>query len=297
MSRSTPIFSFALPMTEMPSPASATLFATDADRWRAVQQRNTAADGIFVYAVRTTRIYCRPNCKARLARRANVAFFAGPAAAEGAGFRACKRCKPRTSGVMPEDDAVMRIREMLQKEKDATERVAGDGTLSRTDSSSTLAASHADCSPSALASQAGVSRWHFHRKFKEVTGLTPLAYLQRQRAAQKRTVGSSTEPEACGNDSGQTRDWNGQDQGADAALGMDTGLFAMLSSWDGTLPAGNSDLDSYFAEIDIDLLAMDASAWDMGILDNDEFGQNLVSEQPLPDGFGLETLLPTGEPR
>ena len=65
-------------------------------RWQAVQDRDTAADGSFVFAVITTGIYCRPSCRSRRARRENVLFFATPDAAETAGFRPCKRCQPAT---------------------------------------------------------------------------------------------------------------------------------------------------------------------------------------------------------
>src|SRR3954454_1247516 len=69
-------------------------FAGDAERWAAVVRRDRAADGAFYYAVRTTGVYCRPSCAARLARRENVEFHDSPADAERAGFRACKRCRP-----------------------------------------------------------------------------------------------------------------------------------------------------------------------------------------------------------
>src|SRR3954468_19355199 len=66
----------------------------DENRWRAVERRDRSADGTFVYAVRTTGVYCRPSCSARRARRENVEFHSTPAEAERAGFRACKRCRP-----------------------------------------------------------------------------------------------------------------------------------------------------------------------------------------------------------
>lgn len=72
--------------------------AGDAACWEAVRRRDRAADGRFVYSVRTTGIYCRPSCPARLARRENVRFHAGPVEAEAAGFRACKRCRPKEAG-------------------------------------------------------------------------------------------------------------------------------------------------------------------------------------------------------
>src|SRR3954468_3477377 len=63
-------------------------------RWSAVQRRDRAADGTFVYCVRTTGVYCRPSCAARLPRRENVTFHATYAEAERAGCRPCKRCRP-----------------------------------------------------------------------------------------------------------------------------------------------------------------------------------------------------------
>jgi hypothetical protein len=69
-------------------------FDDDAARWEAVRRRDRAADGAFLYSVRTTGVYCRPSCPARLPRRDNVAFHRTPAEAERAGFRPCKRCRP-----------------------------------------------------------------------------------------------------------------------------------------------------------------------------------------------------------
>src|SRR5262252_915574 len=65
-----------------------------ADAWRAVEARDAGFDGRFVYAVRTTGVFCRPSCPSRRALRANVQFFSTTAAAERAGFRACRRCRP-----------------------------------------------------------------------------------------------------------------------------------------------------------------------------------------------------------
>src|SRR5512140_3429409 len=67
--------------------------STDA-RWEAVVARDGKADGMFVYAVTTTGVYCRPSCASRRAKRENVKFFGTTADAERAGFRACKRCMP-----------------------------------------------------------------------------------------------------------------------------------------------------------------------------------------------------------
>jgi AraC family transcriptional regulator of adaptative response/methylated-DNA-[protein]-cysteine methyltransferase len=67
---------------------------TDGERWEAVLARDARYDGAFVLAVRSTGVYCRPSCSARKPRRENVAFYADADAAEAAGFRPCKRCRP-----------------------------------------------------------------------------------------------------------------------------------------------------------------------------------------------------------
>src|SRR4030088_857238 len=75
--------------------ADALVASVESDpRWALVRARDLRADGAFFYSVRTTGVYCRPSCAARPARPENVAFHADAAAAERAGFRACKRCKP-----------------------------------------------------------------------------------------------------------------------------------------------------------------------------------------------------------
>ncbi|WAO84459.1 HTH araC/xylS-type domain-containing protein [Fusarium falciforme] len=164
------IFSFieAIDMAEVQSLSPIiSLFEDDESRWQAVVSRNANADGFFVYAVRTTKIFCRPICKARLARRANVSFFATGVDAQEAGFRACKRCKPEVAGLMPEEVAVRKIRDFVQQraeKKDDTE---------------------ARLSLSQMAKQTGLSKWHFHRVFKKCVGVTPTEYLRVQRQGQQ----------------------------------------------------------------------------------------------------------------
>src|SRR5271155_3203972 len=72
-------------------------FSSDDARWEAVRRRDAGADGLFFYAVRTTGVYCRPSCPARLPHRENVTFHATPADAEGGGFRPCRRCRPNAA--------------------------------------------------------------------------------------------------------------------------------------------------------------------------------------------------------
>ena len=70
-------------------------------QWQSVLARDSRFDGAFVYAVRSTGIYCRPSCPSRRPQRDRVEFFADPSTAERAGFRACQRCRPETNEADP----------------------------------------------------------------------------------------------------------------------------------------------------------------------------------------------------
>ena len=133
--------------------------ASEEDRcWDAVRRRDKAFDGKFFFSVRTTGIYCRPSCASRAAKRENVSFHATAEAAERAGFRACKRCKPdRLGAADPKVEAVRR----------ACERIAAAEEAPKL----------AD-----LAARAGMSPFHFHRLFKRVAGVTPRAYAAQIKA-------------------------------------------------------------------------------------------------------------------
>jgi AraC family transcriptional regulator of adaptative response/methylated-DNA-[protein]-cysteine methyltransferase len=147
------------------SPARSTTapaYASDAARWEAVQRRDRGADGAFWYSVRTTGVYCRPSCAARLPRRENVAFHGSPAAAEKAGFRPCRRCRPTEAALA---------------ERQAAAVAKACRLIERADEMPSLAV---------LAKAAGMSRFHFHRVFKSVTGVTPKAYATAQRTRRVR---------------------------------------------------------------------------------------------------------------
>ena len=136
---------------------------TDDERWQAVLQRDRKYDGAFVYAVRSTGIYCRTGCPSRRPRRDQVRFFPLPAAAEQAGFRACRRCKPR--------EALARDPHVLLAERAC--RVLESSRGSRM----TL---------SALARGLGVSAPHLQRVFNRVTGVSPRAYAEHLRSTRLR---------------------------------------------------------------------------------------------------------------
>lgn len=137
--------------------------ATEQDaRWAAVVARSAAADGTFFYSVRTTGVYCRPSCGARLPRPENVRFHATRDEAEQAGFRACRRCRPdRPSLVEQHAATVTEICRLIE----TTERTP---TLEE------------------LSARAGMSSFHFHRVFKAVTGLTPRGYAAAHRGERVR---------------------------------------------------------------------------------------------------------------
>ena len=143
-------------------------FRSDAERWAAVLRRDRRADGAFYYSVKTTGIFCRPSCAARQARRENVRFHATLEDARRAGFRACKRCRPDQPAL-------------------AEQRAAAVAKACRL-----IETSEETPALDALASAAGLSRFHFHHVFKEVTGVTPRAYAAAHRARRVREELSRT---------------------------------------------------------------------------------------------------------
>ncbi|PGH23422.1 hypothetical protein AJ80_02532 [Polytolypa hystricis UAMH7299] len=129
-------------------------YTTPSARWRAIVNRDASATN-FVYGVRTTKIYCRPRCPARLARRANVIFYDTPAQAEKAGYRPCKRCKP--------EDLLAPMDPHIKLAQKACETMA----------LAALAGGKQKPTLNDLASEAGLTPSHFHRVFKKVVGITP----------------------------------------------------------------------------------------------------------------------------
>src|ERR1700677_3066391 len=108
------------PMTETRQTDTSRAPAPDEERWQAVKRRDPAFDGAFLFAVRTTGIYCRPSCASRAAKRENVSFFETGAQAEKAGYRACKRCRPDKLGALdPQIEAVRRTCERIQSAEEA----------------------------------------------------------------------------------------------------------------------------------------------------------------------------------
>ncbi len=136
----------------LPAPALPPSALTDDERWSAIQHRDQRVDGQFVYAVRSTGIYCNPSCPSRRPARHQVSFFATAADAERGGFRACKRCGPRAVNADRGARAVASARAYLEAHAD--ERV-------------TLAD---------LARVCAVSAFHLQRVFKDIVGVSPRQY-------------------------------------------------------------------------------------------------------------------------
>jgi len=142
------------------------------EAWAAFQTRDRRLRDRYLMGVKTTGIYCRPGCPARMPNRGNVKFFENAEAARAEGFRACKRCKPDEAGSVY---------------KDAIEKVC-------------RAIDAAEESPKLeeMARIAGLSPFHFHRVFKAETGVTPAAYANavKDRRAKAALSGGASVTEA-----------------------------------------------------------------------------------------------------
>jgi AraC family transcriptional regulator, regulatory protein of adaptative response / methylated-DNA-[protein]-cysteine methyltransferase len=130
------------------------------NRWQQVMARDARQDGRFVFAVRTTGIYCRPSCPSRRPRRDSVEFFPNPNEAERAGYRACLRCKP--TEISSQAQYVTRARQLL-------DNAEGIMTLAQ------------------LSKCIGLSPFHLQRLFKRATGLSPREYQAARRMTQVKT--------------------------------------------------------------------------------------------------------------
>jgi AraC family transcriptional regulator, regulatory protein of adaptative response / methylated-DNA-[protein]-cysteine methyltransferase len=128
------------------------------EMWNAVLSRDATRDGSFVFAVKSTGIYCRPSCPARRPRRNQVSFFNVPEAAEQAGFRACRRCHPRTA--QAGDPRIELARRICHAIDEHDEEPLTLSTLSK---------------------ETSVSAHHLQRVFKEVMGITPRQYAESRR--------------------------------------------------------------------------------------------------------------------
>lgn len=144
---------------------------TEDRMWEAVAGKDRRFDGQFVFAVSSTKVYCRPSCPSRRPRRENVTFFDVPDAAEKAGFRACLRCEPQRARVVDSRvELVQRVCRFLDATQTETVKLAD------------------------LAADAGVSKFHLQRTFKRIMGISPRQYLTARRFGNFKTLVREGEP-------------------------------------------------------------------------------------------------------
>ncbi len=144
---------------------------TEERKWKAVAAKDSRFDGQFVFAVSSTKIYCRPSCPSRRPRRENVTFFDVPDAAERAGFRACLRCEPQRTNVVDSGIVmVQRVCRILDANQTETVKLAD------------------------LAADAGVSSFHLQRTFKRIMGISPRQYQTARRFGNFKTLVREGEP-------------------------------------------------------------------------------------------------------
>jgi len=134
-------------------------------RWQQVVERDIAADGQFVYAVATTGIYCRPSCSSRRPKPENVDFFEAAEAAERAGYRACRRCRP--DSLVPESADARLVRTVCRVIAEADDRLP---TLEE------------------LGAAAATNPQHLQKRFKRIMGVSPRAYADEVRRRRLRTL-------------------------------------------------------------------------------------------------------------
>ncbi|MBX7249293.1 MAG: bifunctional DNA-binding transcriptional regulator/O6-methylguanine-DNA methyltransferase Ada [Caulobacteraceae bacterium] len=142
------------------------------EAWAAFQARDRRLRDRYLMGVKTTGIYCRPGCPARMPNRGNVKFFASAEEARAEGYRACRRCKPDETGSIYKD-AIARVCQAI----DAAEESPRLEEMARI---------------------AGLSAYHFHRVFKAETGVTPAAYAAavKDRRAKAALAGGASVTEA-----------------------------------------------------------------------------------------------------
>ncbi len=139
--------------------------------WQAVLARDSRSNGAFVYAVRSTGIYCNPSCPSRRPQRDQVIFFPVPEAAEQAGFRPCKRCQPeKTAASEPQVELVRGACRYIEQNLDGPLSLASLGT------------------------QVHVSPYHLQRVFKRIMGITPRQYAEACRLGQLKAQLKHGEP-------------------------------------------------------------------------------------------------------
>ncbi|KAL2864797.1 metal binding domain of Ada-domain-containing protein [Aspergillus lucknowensis] len=168
--------------TQPGSPVIPNLFQSSHSRWVALTHRAPSSHSSFLYGVKSTKIYCRPTCPARLARRANVVFYDTEDQARRDGFRPCRRCKPDKAGFVGErEEVVTRTIALLRIKKDELTMKRG---------------------LKELAKEVGVTPSYLCRVFKKTMGVTVRAYMMEfeREGSEDETESSVQSPNELGSD-------------------------------------------------------------------------------------------------
>lgn len=129
----------------------------DNEKWQAVVNCDKNYDGMFFYGVKTTKIFCRPSCRTKIPKRANVVFFDTAGYAIEAGFRACKKCRPDKVVFEPNLELVKKVKDMFDVNYNKSIEL------------------------SSISKELGVSKNHLVRLFKQYSSLTPAQYITKLR--------------------------------------------------------------------------------------------------------------------
>lgn len=205
-------------------------FTTPASRWAALTSRDPLAANAFIYSVTTTRIYCRPTCPSRLARRANVVFHDTAAAARANGFRPCKRCRPDDLDAEQGDaqvQAVMAAKRTLESERWGRKKSVRE-----------------------LAKEAGLTESHFCRVFKKITGVTVREYRMSLTSNSATTIDQDADAEEASLEEGvllgldgwrEWPSWVMEDQARGDSDGLDLDMDELLNCF----PPDGKDVTSH----------------------------------------------------
>jgi AraC family transcriptional regulator of adaptative response / methylphosphotriester-DNA alkyltransferase methyltransferase len=138
------------------------------EQWQAIMHNDSSYDTLFIYAVKSTGIFCRPSCKSRIPNQENVLIFKNAEQALSNGFRSCKRCKPEGLHI-PDEDWIVQITDYID------EHYAQPLTLE------------------VLANMCHGSRFHLQRTFKRIKNMTPVEYIHMVRIEHAKDLLKTTE--------------------------------------------------------------------------------------------------------
>lgn len=235
-------------------------YLTDSDRWKAFVDRDKTADGCFYYGVKTTGIFCRPSCSAKLPNRENVEYYLSCQEAQASGYRACQKCRPTGTNITEETE---------QKIIKACRIIENNNVIPKLGD---------------LAAEVGLSPYHFHRIFKKVVGVTPKQFASNHRSKRLgdclKSKGSITEAF--------------YEAGYSSSSGVYNKNQDQLSMKPKEFKAGGAGITIHFGVAECILGWVIVAATDRGIC-SIEFGDNpSLLPQQLQDRFPRATLTKAG---